>query len=246
MEVRELETEVIEVIQRTQNVKSVRLKVEHKGKFKAGQWFFITLDKDRQIKRHLTISNSPTEEGFIEFTKKLTDSDFSDALKNIKPGDWAKIKYPYGKFTFEGEYEKITFLSGGIGITPAKSIIKFIIDKNLKTDVVLLYGNRTQKDIAFREEFDKMKRQHPKFKIVHVLSEEKEGWPGPPATARHERASRTGYIDGQLIKEEIPDYTMRKFYISGPPKMAEAMQKILTDELNLDKENIFTENFTGY
>jgi len=235
MEVIELETEIVDVIERTHDVKSIRLKVDHKKRFKPGQWFFITLDKDREIQRHLTISNSPTEIGYLEFTKKLTNSDFSKILETIKPEDWIKIKYPYGKFTFEGEYKKITFLSGGIGITPARSISKYIIDKKINTDMILIYGNRTEKDIAFKEDFDEMQQQYAKLKVVHILSEQKENWDG-----------RKGFINSQVIKEEIPDYNERKFYISGPPAMVEAMKKILTDDLNLSNEDIFTESFTGY
>ena len=150
MEIIELETEVVDVIERTHDVKSIRLKVDYKKGFMPGQWFFVTLDKDREIQRHLTISNSPTETGFIEFTKKLTGSDFSKILETIKPGDWAKIRYPFGEFIFEGEYKKIAFLSGGIGITPIRSITKYVVDKKLDIDMILLYGNRTEKDIAFK------------------------------------------------------------------------------------------------
>ena len=235
MEIIELETEVVDVIERTHDVKSIRLKVDYKKGFMPGQWFFVTLDKDREIQRHLTISNSPTETGFIEFTKKLTGSDFSKILETIKPGDWAKIRYPFGEFIFEGEYKKIAFLSGGIGITPIRSITKYVVDKKLDIDMILLYGNRTEKDIAFKEDFDKMQQQYAKLKIVHVLSEQKENWDG-----------RRGFINSQVIKEEIPDYRERKFYISGPPAMVEAMKKTLTDDLNLSNEDIFTENFTGY
>ena len=235
MQVTEIETKVLDVILRTRNVKSVRIKVNHKEAYKPGQWFFITLDKDRKIQRHLTISNSPTEVGYLEFTKKLTNSDFSKILETIKPGDWIKIKYPYGKFTFEGEYKKIAFLSGGIGITPVRSITKYIIDKKIDTDMILIYGNRTEKDIAFKEDFDKMQQQYAKLKVVHIFSEQKENWDG-----------RRGFINSQIVKEKIPDYRERKFYISGPPAMVEAMKKTLIDDLNLSNEDIFTENFTGY
>jgi ferredoxin-NADP reductase len=232
----EFETEVLDVIKRTHNVKSFRFKIKPGADFKAGQFFFVAIKVDGKDRtKHFSFSNSPTEKEYIEFTKKLTDSDYSKALDRLKRGDWAKLRMPLGSFTFEGEYKKIAFLSGGIGITPIRSICKYIVDKKLDADIVLLYGNRTIKDIVFKEDFEEMQKEYPRFKAVHVISGPESEWRG-----------RKGHINADVVKEEIPDYSERKFYISGPPLMVEAMKKILLNELNIITENIITENFTGY
>ena len=233
--VSELEAKIKEIIPRTYNVKSFRLEIKGEINFKAGQFLAVTLKTEKELSRYLSISNSPTEKGYIEFTKKITESEFSQALSRLKPGDLVKIKYPFGAFTFQGEYKRIAFLSGGIGITPIRSIAKYVVDKRLDTDVILIYANRTIKDIAFMADFDAMHNEYPKLKVVHILSQAEAGWSG-----------RRGYINGQIIKEEIPDYADRKFYICGPPAMVEAMKKIVQEELALSKENIITENFVGY
>lgn len=230
------ETEVSEVIKRTHNVKSFRFKVEEDPDFKAGQFFFVTIKiGEEERTKHFSFSNSPTEKGYIEFTKKLTDSDYSKALDRLKTGDWAKLRMPYGSFTFGGEHKRIAFLSGGIGITPIRSICKDVTDRKIDADIALLYGNRTINDIVFREDFDRMQSAYAKLKVVHVLSEADPTWQG-----------RTGHISKEVITEEIPDYAERKFYICGPPAMVEAMKKILSAELNIRQDNIITENFTGY
>lgn len=230
------ETEVSDIIQRTYNVRSFRFKKKGDIDFKAGQFFFVGIKIDGEERaKHFSFSNSPTEKEYIEFTKKLTDSDFSKALDRLKIGDWARLKMPYGSFTFEGEYKKIAFLSGGIGITPIRSICKSVVDKELDRDLTLLYGNRASKDIVFKDDFDAMQKAHPKLKVIHTLSEADSEWAG-----------RRGHIDSRLIKEEISDYAERRFYICGPPSMVEAMKNILLDELNLPAEQVITENFTGY
>lgn len=232
----EFETELTDVIKRTYNVKSFRFIRRGKGSFKAGQFFFVTIRIDGTDRtKHFSFSNSPTEDGYIEFTKRLTDSEYSKALDGLKIGDWARLRMPYGSFTFEGEYKKIAFLSGGIGITPIRSICRYAIDKKLDIDVVLLYGNRTMRDIVFKEDFEAMQKECPKLKVAHILSEGEEGWAG-----------KRGLITAGLIKEEIPDYPQRKFYVCGPPGMVEAMKKILLNGLNVAGRNIITENFTGY
>jgi len=235
----EFETEVLEIIERTHNVKSFRFRIEKVVDFKPGQFFFVTIKIDGVEKtKHFSFSNSPTEKGYVEFTKRITDSEFSQALERLKVGEWARLKMPYGSFTFGGEYEKIAFLSGGIGITPIRSICKFATDSKLPTDMVLLYGNDREEDIIFRQDLDNMDSVNKNLRIVYTLTSsdmDRKTWKG-----------RTGYIDDTMIKEEIPDYTERVFYICGPPRMVESLIDILKNRLNIEENRIKRENFVGY
>lgn len=231
----ELEVKIKEIIQRTYNVKSFRVEVGSKIDFQAGQFLQVSLKTEPELKRYLSISSAPSEKGYIEFTKKLTESDFSKTLNSLKVDDYVKIKYPFGNFTLDETCKKIAFISGGIGITPIRSICKFVVDKNMGTDISLIYANRTINDIAFKEDFDQMQKQYPKLKVVHVLSESAPRF-----------KSLVGLINSSIIQNEILDYKERKFYLCGPPGMVEAMKKILELELALPKENIITENFVGY
>src|SRR4030067_269849 len=119
------ETNVKQVIPRTPNVSSFRFPRPTELDYKAGQFLFITIKQGgKELSKHFSFSSSPTEKEHIEFTKKFTDSEFSAALKTLKPGDWARIDAPYGKFTFEGENPKIGLLAGGNGIKTLVSICK--------------------------------------------------------------------------------------------------------------------------
>jgi ferredoxin-NADP reductase len=232
----ESEAKIKEIIQRTYNVKSVRLKIQEDALFKAGQFMSVTLETKEKYQRYLSISSSPTEKGYLEFTKKITESDFSKILDALKPDDSLRIKYPFGKFTLEDNpAEKIAFLSGGIGITPIRSICKFAADKKLDLDIILLYANRAFKEVVFKDDFDALQKSSLKLKVVHVLCENEPGF-----------QYTVGRINAAVIKEEIPDYAQRKFFLCGPPSMVEAMKKILREELNVAWENIVTENFQGY
>ena len=234
--VRNLTLRVKEIIQRTYNVTSVRLGLDEPVPFMAGQFMKVILGEGRDLQHYLSISNSPTETGFVEFTKKISESAFSKRMVELKSGDLVKVQLPLGKFTLEGnERAKIAFLSGGIGITPIRSMCKYIVDKNLGTDSVLIYANRTFRDIAFHEDFDEMQKQYPKLRVCHVLSEAEPGF-----------KRTTGRVNAEVIRIEIPDFKERKFYICGPPMMVEGMKKILMGELLLPGENIITENFQGY
>jgi ferredoxin-NADP reductase len=229
------ETYVKEIIPRTYNIRSFRFPRPETLSYKPGQFLFVTIKADgKELSKHFSISSSPTEKEHIEFTKKLSESEFSIALEALKEGDWARIDAPYGKFTFEGEHERIGLLGGGIGITPLRSICRYCTDMRLNTKITLLYGNRSESDIAFKEELETMQGQNANLKVVFTLNEPSSRWKGA-----------TGIIDAELVKKEIPDYEETVFYTCGPPMMVEAMEK-LVEKLGLPKTQLNREYFTGY
>ena len=235
----EFETELQDVIQRTPGVKSFRFKIKEDVNFKPGQFFFVGIKiAEAERTKHFSFSNSPTEKGYVEFTKRITESEYSQGLDKLKIGDWARLKMPYGSFTFEGEYDRIAFLSGGIGITPIRSICKFATDKGLPTDIVLLYGNNREEDIIFRQDFDQMVKLNENLRVVYTLTSpdiDKQAWSG-----------KAGYIDDKMIREEIADYQDRIFYICGPPKMVASLTDTLKNRLGIVEDKIKIENFAGY
>ena len=114
-----------------------------------------------------------------------------------------------------------------------RSMLRYIADRNLNTDVRMLYSNKTAADIVFKEELDTIAREHGNIKIDHVLTREPD-WKG-----------LKGHVDAEMIREQIPDFAERTFYICGPPAMNEALVKALR-ELKVAEEQIRLEDFTGY
>ncbi|MDD5169719.1 MAG: FAD-dependent oxidoreductase [Syntrophales bacterium] len=227
-----------EVIRRTPSVKSFRFPIRAKGvRYRAGQFFFLTIKvHGEDAVHHFSFSSSPTDKGYIEFTKRITANDFSQALDLLKPGDWANLRDPGGTFTLSRKYSKLAFLSGGIGITPLRSMIRYVVHKKLPYDIVLLYSNNSVEEIIFREELDKFSSDNPHLRVEHILSGDNlpAGWKG-----------KTGLINRDLVAELVPDYGERLFYISGPPKMVITLEQQLSG-LNLAPEQIRRDSFTGY
>ena len=228
------EASVDDIIQRTRNVKSFRFSRPSSFNYEAGQFLFVTLKEGKkELKKHFTLSSSPTED-FIEFTKKLTGHEFSNMLDSLKVGDYVKIDAPYGKFVLDAKQKKIIMLSGGIGITPLRSMCRYVTDLRLNVNIVLLYGNETYEDIAFRQDLTEMEEENQNLQVVHILTKPPSNWAG-----------YTGYIDAEAIQKEIPDYKQRLFYTCGPPGMVKAMKNLLHD-LDVHNEQIKIENFSGY
>jgi len=229
------ETNFQDIIPRTHDITSFRFSRPADLNYKPGQFMFVTLKQgEKELSKHFSFSSSPTEKEHIEFTKKFTDHEYSLALKSAKVGDWARIDAPYGQFTFEGEYPKITLLGGGVGITPFMSICKNATDKALNNKITLFYGCRTENDLAFKKELEALAEKNQNLKLILIVAEPTAQWKGA-----------TGIITTESVKQNLPDYRENMFYTCGPPPMVEAMEKLVLS-LGLPKENLKREYFTGY
>ncbi len=227
----EFEAELTDVIRRTHSVRSFRFARPRHFDYKPGQYLYVKLSSG--LSNHFTISSSPTEP-FLEFTKKLTGRPFSNALDALRVGDRVRLGGPDGDFTFEGEHPKVGMLSGGIGITPLRSMCRYCTDKGLGSSITLIYSNHSPEDIAFKDDLEEMQARNPGLRAVFTVSE-----PGP------EWRGLVGRIDATMVRREIPDYRERVFYTCGPAAMVDAMVRLL-NELELPKEQIKKETFPGY
>jgi ring-1,2-phenylacetyl-CoA epoxidase subunit PaaE len=136
-----------------------------------------------------------------------------------------------GQFSVNQKFNKVAFVCGGIGITAARSNIKWIVDTNADIDMVLLYANKHSDHIAFREELE----SNNKLKIYHIISQPDESWKGAK-----------GRINAQFISNNITDIMERKWFASGPPGLVTAIDEILKKEICIPNEVIREEFFIGY
>jgi ferredoxin-NADP reductase len=211
---------------------------EKKIGFVPGQFLQVIFDEannqNKDLNKYLSFSSSPTKE-YIEVTKRLSDSQFSRKLQGLKVQDSVLLKMPLGNCIFKDDYQRIGFLIGGIGITPVISILEYIMDKKLPTDVILIYSNRTEEEIAFKQELDYWRNLNNKIRVIYTVTD----------CQPKESECIFGRIDKNLLLGRINDYKQRIFFIFGPPKMVEAMNGLCLD-IGCDKEDVKIENFIGY
>lgn len=154
--------------------------------------------------------------------------DFTRDVRSLTPGVRVLIDGPYGVFTDRvREFDKILFIAGGIGITPIRALLEEEVRAG--KDVILIYGNRTEGDIVFREEFEDLARKFP-LKVFHILSQETK--PG----------FLSGYVDEEKLKSVVPDLLVRDVYLCGPVPMMEGVRKAL-GELGVPPERVHFERF---
>lgn len=233
-----IKADLIERIARTAAIESFRFKAREKFNFFPGQFTQVLFDPEnpnnKELNKFISFSSSP-EKGYIEVTKRLSDSPFSRKLKSLQTGDDVFFSPPMGNCIFKEYYERVGFLIGGIGITPAISVIEYIVDKGLNTDICLVYSNRTEEDIAFKKELDQWVSLNKNIKIGYVVTD----------CQPKDNTCIFGAINNELVRQRMCDIADRIIFIFGPPKMVEAMNAIAVGE-GAKPDSIRKENFVGY
>lgn len=214
--------------------------------YKAGQYSVLdlgTMQDPEGPTRSFTIASSPTEKDVIMITTRIRDTPFKQKLSRLEEGTAVKIMAPAGNFTLPQDYSvPLVFLSGGIGVTPFRSMIKYAADKQLPLKIAMFDSNRNQANILYKDEFDSCAKVNTNLRIIYTITKEEDNnlssdWKG-----------ERGYIDAVMLAKYLTKYELVNsiFYICGPPAMLNAMQKLLSEEIGVPDERIRIEEFTGY
>lgn len=215
---------------------------ERRFAYQPGQYMEFTLPHNgvdsRGQRRYFTLASSPTEDHVRVGVKFYRDgSSFKEAMLDMDRNTPIVASSLGGDFVLpEDRARKIVLIAGGIGVTPYRSMIKYLLDKHEKRQVTLLYAAGTSEDIAYTDVFEAARKELG-IKSVYVLSKAK--------TIPKHADFRAGYITADLIQAEVPDYHDRLFYISGPHAMVVNVEESLRS-LGVHQTNIKTDFFSGY
>jgi ferredoxin-NADP reductase len=215
---------------------------KEKLQFRAGQYMEWTLphshSDSRGVRRFFTIASSPTEEEVrLGIRMCLKASSFKRRLMSLERGDRVVASSLAGDFVLpDDKGKKLVFVAGGIGVTPFRSMVSYLVGKQEKRDIVLLYFNKIEEEIAYRDIFDKAGEEIG-LKIFYVLTDREHvsvGWKG-----------EMGRLDGEMLLKWVPDYRERIFYLSGPNSLVNAYRSILY-RAGVSRESIKSDFFAGY
>jgi len=127
-------------------------------------------------------------------------------------------------------------MAGGSGVTPIMSNIRAILEQEPKAKITLFYGNKTRRDIIFREDFSDLKNVHmERFRVFHVLSHE---------------VPEVELLDGMMTPEKVtelvtkltPPLDVDHYFICGPGPMMDGGKAALL-ELGVEEARIKIESF---
>ena len=210
-------------------------------KFIPGQYMEWTLphknEDSRGNRRYFSLASSPTENQLAITVKFYNPSStYKKQLVALNPGGKIIASQVAGDFVMPKDFKKsLVFIAGGVGVAPFRSMIQYIIDKNLQTDIILIYSNRRINDILFSDIFEKAINNG--VRTIYNLTDASN----LPLNWR----SGVGHINEDTIKKYIPDYQKRIFYISGPQFMVQNFERTLLTA-GVNKSKIKSDFFPGY
>lgn len=209
--------------------------------FAPGQYMEWTLGHagpdNRGNRRFFTLASSPTESELrlgVKFSPE--SSSFKRALLDMPPDGEIVAGQLGGDFVLPADARQTCVLiAGGIGITPFRSMLKYLLDTGERRPIVLFYTNRRAEEIVYKDLLDHA-QQALGIKTIYTLTDTRKlpaGWEG-----------HAGYISPQLIQSEVPGYLDSRFYVSGPPSMVESVRAMLR-QMGISERQIKTDLFSG-
>ena len=235
---------IVGIFKETHDVKTIRLASPMGGTipfdYEPGQFvtFSLTIPgQPKVVKRSYTIASSPTQRDYFEVTIKREEFGVVSRFMHdvVLMGDLLNIKAPSGKFFFNGKGESsIVLISGGVGITPMMSAVRYLTSNCWEGEIYFLFSARSSNDFIFEQELKYLQARHKNLHVlVSMTQAEGTSWMGPQ-----------GRFTPQLINGFVPDLPSKTAHICGPPPMMDAMKSMLAD-LGMAKDRIKIEGFGG-
>jgi ferredoxin-NADP reductase len=208
--------------------------------FEPGQYFWVELlnppyDDEKGPRRHISVVSSPTDRGVLALATRLRDSAFKRSLAEMPEGAEVDVEQPKGSFVLpEATDRHYVFLAGGIGITPFRSMLRYIAANGLDYEVTLVYSNRDRDSSAFFEELEELETRIPRFRVVFTMDED-PSWDG-----------ESRRISPEMLEDVLgAELSSFHFMVAGPPGMAKAVEASLL-EAGIPEDQVQSDSFSGY
>jgi len=205
-------------------------------RFVPGQWLSLKAltPEGEEITRAYSIASAPTEDGRFAFCLNRVDEGFmSNHLCDLAEGDEVSFQGPFGSFILRPPLRDTVFIATGTGIAPFRSMLHWLLadpSRHEDKQFWLLFGARTEQDIYYREEFERLAAEHPRFQFLPTLSRADADWKG-----------LRGYVQEHL-PAIVGQRTDMHAYLCGLDKMVRANRELLKS-LGWDRKQILYEKY---
>jgi len=214
--------------------------------FVAGQWLsFKTNTPDgEELTRAYSIASPPGDDNrFALCLNRVQDGFMSNYLCDMQVDQDISCQGPFGDFILRPPMRDTIFIATGTGIAPFRSMLHWLFQpmedgpphpssesRHQGHQLWLLFGNRTEKDIYYHDEFLQLAREHPNFHYLPTLSRGAPDWTG-----------LRGYVQDQ-VPAIVLGRTDMHAYICGLEKMVKANRELLKS-LGWDRKAIRYEKY---
>jgi ferredoxin-NADP reductase len=235
------EVKMLERITETPSKRSYLFERPSGFNFQPGQFVIIQLmnfpGSRKDSLRQFSISSGPLDNYIAISTQVIgRDSLFKDTLDSLKRGDPVFLSGPNGSFTLDSSSRSVVMIAGGVGVTPFRSMIRYLSGASFSGEVRLIHSSKTRDEILFYDEIERVKSISGWLKTYRFLTREEKDLAG------FTRGRINSWRLLEILRSHIPDEVL----ISGPPSFVEGINDMLVKELKLDAGIIKTERFFGY
>jgi predicted ferric reductase len=181
----------------------------------------------------MSSSGELQQDGTIQFTIRDLGDWSGKRVPALKPGDKVWVDGPYGVFSIDmDQAQGFVMLGGGVGVTPMRSMILTMIQREDFRPVYLFFAVNTEDDLTFREELEALPARYPNIHVVFVVAKPGSGWTG-----------EKGYVTQEVLMRHLPTQWKRfMYFICGPGPMMDAMEKLLPS-MGVPPAQVQTERF---
>lgn len=214
-----------------------------KIKYQSGQYLTVVLNiNGRKYKRPYSISSTFGVDKTLNITiKRVVNGVVSNYINdNIIAGSFLEVIQPMGTFylDLEDAFDGTIFLWGaGSGITPLFSIIKTILfQRKIKNRIVVIYSNPIEKNVIFKQALEKVQEEYStQMNVIFYYTREN-------ANSIFGKVGRIKHTDVEDLLKMNGENVQSRHYICGPEEMKTMIVGVLKEN-NIQKENIFTEDY---
>jgi ferredoxin-NADP reductase len=189
--------------------------------FVPGQWLSVKANTPdgEEITRAYSIASSPSENGHFAFClNRVQDGFMSNHLCELPEGAEISFQGPFGDFILRPPVTDTLFIATGTGIAPYRSMLHWLLsspERSQNREFWLLFGARYEQDIYYREEFEHLSSEFPRFHFLPALSRGTPAWTG-----------LRGYVQ-EHVSSIVGTRTEMHAYICGLDKMVTASRELL-------------------
>ena len=206
---------VVAVIDEARDVKSflVRPGACWRG-HRAGQYTTVTVEVDGvRLRRCYSLSSAPSDPLLRITVKRAPQGRVSPWLHDrLRAGDLVHLDAAAGEFVLpERAPERLLFVTGGSGVTPAMSILRDLDARDAVGDVVLVCYARSREDAIFAGELRDLAARHAGLRLVFAFDDAAAGQPA--------------FREAQLAAA-VPDFAARATYLCGPPGLMARVERM--------------------
>jgi ring-1,2-phenylacetyl-CoA epoxidase subunit PaaE len=237
---------VVEITRETPDAITIHL--EHPDKksipFKAGQFLTLIIPiEGKKVRRSYSLCCAPNEGSRLSVTVKRVEGGLVSnyLLDNLKVGQEMEVMEPLGNFNLVPEADKsrhIILFGAGSGITPLMSMLRAALREEPNTKVTLLYGNRDEDSVIFKQQLQELQSANPeRLHVEYIYSQPKHA------------CDYRGRMNQSVILKILERLQLAKpadalYYMCGPEGMMEEARKAL-NVLHVPAERIFRESFVS-